>query len=294
LAERASARHNGRVRIARVTLGLLLAGGVACSGSDPRPPSAKPLSATPDRDGDRLADDVDHCVLDPEDEDGFEDGDGCPDVDNDHDLVADVADRCLNDAEDKDGFEDEDGCPDVDDDKDQIPDAKDQCPREPETYNGKDDDDGCPDQAKVIVIACGPQPIIQRIHFKGATAIIAPEAMPIISASTDVMNAHPEILLVEIEGHTDENGNEAANVKLAQARAEAVVDAMVKLGVDRSRLRAQGFGGYCPVDAAHTEAAWEKNRRAEFKLLKTITGPTGVLTGCDAATAKGLVSKPLP
>jgi outer membrane protein OmpA-like peptidoglycan-associated protein len=99
-----------------------------------------------DVDHDGVEDENDRCPIVPEDRDGFEDGDGCPDPDNDKDGVPDQADRCPNDAEDKDGFEDADGCPDLDDDKDGVPDQADKCPRQPETKNGYKDEDGCPDK----------------------------------------------------------------------------------------------------------------------------------------------------
>jgi hypothetical protein len=66
-----------------------------------------------DSDGDGINDDVDKCPNDPEDKDGFQDEDGCPDPDNDGDGVADAQDKCPTQAEDKDGFQDDDGCPDV-------------------------------------------------------------------------------------------------------------------------------------------------------------------------------------
>jgi len=100
----------------------------------------------PDADGDGVDDDNDLCPTVPEDRDGFEDGDGCPDPDNDKDGILDAQDRCPNDPEDKDGFEDADGCPDLDNDNDGIPDAEDKCPNEPETKNGFQDEDGCPDE----------------------------------------------------------------------------------------------------------------------------------------------------
>ena len=101
----------------------------------------------PDADGDGVDDDNDLCPTVPEDRDGFEDGDGCPDPDNDKDGILDAQDRCPNDPEDKDDFEDGDGCPDPDNDQDGILDAQDKCPLEPETKNGFQDDDGCPDDA---------------------------------------------------------------------------------------------------------------------------------------------------
>ena len=100
-----------------------------------------------DTDGDGIMDSVDKCPTDPEDKDGFEDTDGCPDLDNDNDGILDVDDRCPLDPEDKDGFEDVDGCPDPDNDKDGILDIDDKCPNEPENVNGFEDTDGCPDVA---------------------------------------------------------------------------------------------------------------------------------------------------
>jgi hypothetical protein len=64
------------------------------------------------RDGDGVSDSVDKCPDDPEDYDGFQDQDGCPEIDNDRDGVMDVDDLCPNQAETKNGFEDDDGCPD--------------------------------------------------------------------------------------------------------------------------------------------------------------------------------------
>ncbi len=98
-----------------------------------------------DDDNDGILNPYDKCPDQPEDKDGFEDNDGCPDPDNDKDGIPDVEDKCPNDPEDKDGFEDYDGCPDLDNDKDGIPDTKDKCPLEPETKNGYQDEDGCPD-----------------------------------------------------------------------------------------------------------------------------------------------------
>ena len=98
-----------------------------------------------DSDGDGIMDDKDQCPRDPEDKDGFEDEDGCPDNDNDKDGILDGNDKCPNEAEDKDGDRDEDGCPDGDKDADGIADDRDQCPDVPEDKDGFEDTDGCPD-----------------------------------------------------------------------------------------------------------------------------------------------------
>lgn len=98
-----------------------------------------------DTDGDGLADAVDMCPTEAEDLDGFEDADGCPEVDNDGDGIPDDQDKCPDRGEDLDGFEDSDGCPDLDNDEDGVPDVQDRCPSEPENINGFEDEDGCPD-----------------------------------------------------------------------------------------------------------------------------------------------------
>lgn len=98
-----------------------------------------------DSDGDGILDRDDRCPNEPEDRDGFEDEDGCPDPDNDRDGIPDNVDRCRDAPEDFDGFQDDDGCPDLDDDGDGIPDAEDQCRNEPEDFDGFQDEDGCPD-----------------------------------------------------------------------------------------------------------------------------------------------------
>jgi len=116
----------------------------------------------PDSDGDGIPDSLDACPHDPEDFDGFEDEDGCPEPDNDGDGICDPwvaeaglleryahickgVDRCPNEPEDFDGFEDEDGCPEPDNDGDGIPDIRDRCRDVPEDFDGFEDEDGCPD-----------------------------------------------------------------------------------------------------------------------------------------------------
>jgi outer membrane protein OmpA-like peptidoglycan-associated protein len=101
-----------------------------------------------DRDHDGIKDDVDDCPDDPEDEDGFQDEDGCPEDDNDRDGIKDWDDSCPLNPEDKDNFEDEDGCPEGnknDRDGDGILDDVDQCPDDPEDFDEFEDQDGCPD-----------------------------------------------------------------------------------------------------------------------------------------------------
>ncbi len=251
-----------------------------------------PETSDGDRDGDGILDSHDKCPDNPEDRDGFEDTDGCPDPDNDKDGIPDKVDQCPNDPEDKDGFEDTDGCPDPDNDHDQIPDVSDKCPNDPETYNGFEDEDGCPDKGKVIIEGSDIL-IMDKVLFQTGSAEILPESFPIIDAVSTTLKHHPEFLVVEVAGHADERSNDEFNLKLTQDRARSVVEAMVQRGVERQRLVSQGYGEYCPVDPGHNMAAWDKNRRVEFKVVKTEDGPTGVDRGCPAAVKKGVLPPPV-
>jgi outer membrane protein OmpA-like peptidoglycan-associated protein len=94
-----------------------------------------------DTDGDGLLDTEDKCIREPEDKDGFEDADGCPDFDNDKDGLPDVNDACPNEA----GPVENRGCPVRDTDGDGIPDDIDRCRLDPEDRDGFEDDDGCPE-----------------------------------------------------------------------------------------------------------------------------------------------------
>ena len=93
-----------------------------------------------DFDEDGLVDSIDECPFAPEDDDDFEDADGCPDPDNDQDGISDVMDICPLEAEDVDTFEDDDGCPDPDNDRDAVLDVDDRCPLTAGLL------DGCPDR----------------------------------------------------------------------------------------------------------------------------------------------------
>ncbi len=234
------------------------------------PPDGCPLTAVNDRDGDGIPDNVDKCPDDPEDFDGFQDADGCPDPDNDQDGILDVDDLCPNDPEDKDGFEDADGCPDPDNDKDRILDKDDKCPNEPETYNGYQDADGCPDRGRVIVTDTSIE-ILDIVYFEYDKAIIKKISYPILDAVAATMQGNPSINLIEVQGHTDERGDDAYNLDLSDRRAKAVKTYLMEKGVDEKRLTSQGYGETQPLDRNHNEAAWAKNRRVAFLILKRTT-----------------------
>ena len=235
----------------------------------PRENDGCPYHKVRDRDGDGIPDDIDKCPDEPEDFDNFEDEDGCPDLDNDKDGIPDKLDLCPNDPEDKDGFEDEDGCPDPDNDHDRILDVNDKCPNEPETYNGFEDEDGCPDKGMVIVQR-GKLEILDKIYFETDKDVIMDRSLPLIDAIAATIKGHPEIALIEIQGHADERGDDEHNLDLTDRRAHSVMRALEDRGVELGRLRARGYGETRPVCTQHNEDCWSKNRRVEFIIIKRV------------------------
>jgi outer membrane protein OmpA-like peptidoglycan-associated protein len=236
-----------------------------------------------DRDGDGILDQADRCADEPEDRDGFQDQDGCPDPDNDEDQILDTIDNCPNDAEDRDDWEDDDGCPDPDNDHDNILDTVDQCRNDPEVLNGVEDDDGCPDTGSLVIIGTRIE-LREQIQFETDSAEIRPISFPIVEQMANLLRRNPQIELLEIEGHTDERGDDEHNLRLSADRANSVMQALIQRGIAPNRLVAAGYGEYCPQDPGHNPRAWERNRRVQFLIVRTRDeGRTTGVAGCRRA-----------
>jgi outer membrane protein OmpA-like peptidoglycan-associated protein len=222
-----------------------------------------------DNDGDGIPDRVDLCPNEAEDRDGYQDNDGCPDTDNDGDGVPDAQDKCPNDPEDRDGFQDDDGCPDADNDGDGIPDVTDKCPNEPETRNGVDDDDGCPDSGGVAAPIGLKLELTERVGFDPGKSALSKKTEADLDKVAEKLKANPQAKRIRIEGHTDklEAGPKRA-AALSQARADAVREYLVKRGIEGERLQAVGYGEARPLDKRNTADARAKNRRVEFIVVE--------------------------
>jgi len=219
---------------------------------------------------------------------------GPRDADKDGVRDDDDTDKCVGEREDGLPPNAKDGCPSKDPDSDGLTAPTDRCPLVAETKNGFQDDDGCPD-AKVsvtrlpkVTVTKTEIKIDEKILFAFGKASIDKASDGLLKEIADVMNANPQVEFVEVAGHADKIGNDRVNADLTKRRAEAVVDALSSRGVDRKRMRAQGYGRYCPLDAADTPEAREKNRRVEFKIIRMGGKDTGVTIGCPAAAAKGI------
>jgi outer membrane protein OmpA-like peptidoglycan-associated protein len=101
------------------------------------------------------------------------------------------------------------------------------------------------------------------IHFDTAKAVIKPESLPTVDQIVALLKSNPK-LKISVEGHTDNVGTLQSNQVLSEARAAAVVEAIVKQGVDRARLASAGFGQSTPVADNRTEEGRAKNRRVEL------------------------------
>ncbi len=212
-----------------------------------------------DSDGDGIPDDIDRCPLDPEDHDGFQDEDGCPDPDNDGDGIVDRLDACPNTP----GPIENRGCPilDPDRDGDGIPDRLDKCPDEPGPPP-----DVCPKKYALVEVKKDRLVIRQQIHFASGRWTILPDSFPLLDQVVEVLKDQPG-MRVSVEGHTDAIGGEAMNRRLSQARADAVRDYLTSKGVAPARLDAVGYGATQPIASNKTESGRARNRRTEFRIV---------------------------
>jgi outer membrane protein OmpA-like peptidoglycan-associated protein len=183
-----------------------------------------------------------------------------------------------------------------DTDHDAVVDVEDRCPSDPETLNAFEDDDGCPDRGRIVVTNASII-ILEAIHFTPRSDTLAKTSYPILDAVAQALLAAPSIELVEVQGHTDDRGDGAANLALSDRRARAVRDYLIAQGVQTERLQAQGYGETQPIDRRSSSAAHAKNRRVDFLILRrtidgkppSYTGPppvTGELAAIQAAIAK--------
>lgn len=106
---------------------------------------------------------------------------------------------------------------------------------------------------------------LEPIQFDSGSANIRAESDSTIDTAAELLIANPDGDLV-VEGHTDSKGSRAANQRLSDRRAEAVLDALVERGVNEDRLTSEGFGEDNPIADNETLAGRQENRRIEFSL----------------------------
>ena len=224
-----------------------------------------------DRDGDGINNQNDSCPDEAEDKDSFEDADGCPDPDNDGDGTLDGNDKCIEVVGPVENF----GCPDTDRDSDSVIDRLDNCPDEPGTLKNQ----GCKNK-QLVVIRDGRLDILDVVYFKFNKDEILTKSNKLLDNVARVLNVHTEIAKVQVQGHTDSQGNDAYNLDLSRRRAKQVMQYLISHGVDAARLESEGYGETQPIADNKTVAGRATNRRVVFQILgaqglqQQNTGPT--------------------
>jgi len=236
-----------------------------------------------DTDGDGIDDDADECPAEPEDVDEHEDDDGCPDPTTEVTVevvnpkgrvvrTASVARRtgAMQEAERSRGG-------------DQTLEMR------PDTWTFEVSAPGYePATAELVVVNGPPQtlgielvPTSERItvgeegielnetvRFQTDSARLLRDSLPLLDDVVAVLKAHPEIVKVAIEGHTDSRGDAEANRRLSAARAETVRAYLENSGIASERLSSEGFGETRPLDDRDVAEAYEKNRRVGIRIIE--------------------------
>jgi outer membrane protein OmpA-like peptidoglycan-associated protein len=259
------------------------------------------LMGCPDRDGDGITDNDDNCPdlkgpvstkgCPDRDDDGIVDSaDDCPDVkglaamkgcpDADNDGITDAQDKCPREA----GPAATMGCPDRDGDG--VADKDDACPDKKGDSAHKgcpdsdgdgiyDDTDNCPDKPGVAALRGCPEVkkeekaklerTIKLVQFETAKVVLLKKSYAALDEVVSVMNANVAYSL-NINGHTDDVGDDKRNQDLSERRAKACYDYLVSKGIAASRITSAGFGETKPISDNKTAAGREQNRRVEIEL----------------------------
>lgn len=112
-----------------------------------------------------------------------------------------------------------------------------------------------------------PPVVLRNLFFATGSAELRPESGEELRRLKSLLDKNPD-LKIRINGHTDNVGDEQANLTLSEARAKAVYDWLIANGIDAQRLRFQGFGESRPIDANDTPEGRQRNRRTEFEVIR--------------------------
>jgi outer membrane protein OmpA-like peptidoglycan-associated protein len=191
---------------------------------------------------------------------------GCP-ADRDEDGIADASDACPEAKGSKSEDRVQNGCPE-DQDGDGIKYPKDACP----TVKGPTDLDprqnGCPK----VQMTGGEIVLREQVQFqvygktKGET--VSPMSKALLTEVRDTINQNPDILQIEVQGHTDDSGDDAFNLKLSQDRADAVRQWLIDEGIPADKLVARGYGYTKPIADNRIRQGRLQNRRVQFVIIK--------------------------
>lgn len=120
---------------------------------------------------------------------------------------------------------------------------------------------------ETLKVEVGKAIVLEGVVFKSGSSAITPESEDILNKAFNTLNENADIE-VEIQGHTDNTGSRAGNLKLSQARADAVKAFLVNKGIAAARISAKGIGPDMPIADNATADGRQKNRRIEFVRTK--------------------------
>jgi outer membrane protein OmpA-like peptidoglycan-associated protein len=119
----------------------------------------------------------------------------------------------------------------------------------------------------------------RHVQFEKGSALPTGPSLADIDSIAEDLTRLPDIRLVEVQGHADERGEEANNLELSRARAQAVVEALASRGVATSRLRTAAYAARCPLEPrcqapraakpCHDESSWRQDRRVTLLILES-------------------------
>ena len=218
----------------------------------PDTPGLKEFKGCPDTDGDGLFDAIDDCPKTF----GPKENNGCPYPDTDGDGLLDNADDCPSIA----GPIENKGCPYEDTDGDGLLDKDDECPKTAGPIENK----GCP------IIEEKEQEVLNtafsNLEFETNLDVIKSGSKPALTELANTLKKKPDWKL-KLSGHTDNVGDDDANMILSKKRAESVKNFLSAKGIDEGRILTEFFGESKPIAANDTSAGRQKNRRVEFKII---------------------------
>ena len=106
-----------------------------------------------------------------------------------------------------------------------------------------------------------------RLEFETGSAALKPTSREQLRNIAEILKAYPNVA-VKLGGYTDNTGNAAQNLKLSQDRANTTMRELVALGIDESRLAAEGYGPQFPVADNATEEGRQRNRRIDVRVTR--------------------------
>jgi outer membrane protein OmpA-like peptidoglycan-associated protein len=210
-----------------------------------------------DADADGVADAADRCPNSPAGQ--RVNASGCP-LDSDGDGVVDTTDRCPDTPAGEPV--DANGCPlPKDSDRDGVLDSVDRCSGTP--AGQRVNANGCP----LLFIGVQRTLVLQGVNFETGSANLTDQSHNTLDRVAAAIIGNPDVR-VEVAGYTDNRGGAAANLRLSQARADAVRAYLIGKGVPAFQLTSRGFGAGNPIAPNTTPVGRSRNRRVELHRMR--------------------------